>query len=271
MSKSQKHGHSAAKSMKQKGSGGVLVGTYFVFQFRTDAPYPKMDRCAADQSCTYPAVVGQLCRLHWMDGASPYSATRPQSGHSWIRSISKIMEVRALMKFWQQWHERAKFVMSMTGTRGEFHPKAKLSDDEVQQIRKLIAQRYHNCKEIGDMFGVSAATVSLISTGDYRMTGGEDLGWTFEDRSARSKRVAKAKWDKWHIENDDRMRIRNEKVKAMREEGRTWREIERVIGVKYPTLLKQYHEAYNVPMMDHRQAGLKRKRLAEGNQFQPST
>lgn len=48
---------------------------------------------------------------------------------------------------------------------GENNGQAKLTEDEVLQIKRLLASGYHSQSEIGDMFGVSRGAVKQIKTG----------------------------------------------------------------------------------------------------------
>jgi len=48
---------------------------------------------------------------------------------------------------------------------GENNGQAKLTEDEVLQIKRLLAVGQHSQTEIGDMFGVSRGAVKQIKTG----------------------------------------------------------------------------------------------------------
>lgn len=54
--------------------------------------------------------------------------------------------------------------------RDNLQNSLKLSDDIARLIKSKHAERYYTNKEIGDMFGVSSATVSRIGTG-------QSYGW----------------------------------------------------------------------------------------------
>jgi len=49
---------------------------------------------------------------------------------------------------------------------GESHHNSKLSEDEVREIHKLCKTTNTPHKEIGQIYGVSGATVGKINTGD---------------------------------------------------------------------------------------------------------
>lgn len=51
---------------------------------------------------------------------------------------------------------------------GETHPTAKLTFDQVVEIRRLRAEG-HRQQQLADMFGVSAPLVSLICSGKHRV------------------------------------------------------------------------------------------------------
>lgn len=47
----------------------------------------------------------------------------------------------------------------MTFQAGERHPNAKLSDNEVAQIRQLLDEGFHSYKTLAEKFGVSKSTI----------------------------------------------------------------------------------------------------------------
>lgn len=55
--------------------------------------------------------------------------------------------------------------IGLINTRGEANPQSKLTQDQVQKIRKLYASGEYLQREIGEMFGVTKHTVSAIVRG----------------------------------------------------------------------------------------------------------
>lgn len=158
----------------------------------------------------------------------------------------------------------------MLGRKELDHPQTKLSNEDVRAIRVELAHGEDKFV-LAEKYGVSRALVWAIGVGDCRTDAGGPLtNFTKQDHSARSKRGVATKWLRWHEEHDEKIKQRIEAVARLRDNGMSWREIERVIGVSYITLSRDHRRAFNLRSMTPREAGMERKRRSGGNQFQPA-
>jgi len=262
---SRKHGWGAARPLKQ-GSGNYCTAfdARFVFQFSRDVVGPLHPRCMYDPACAYPAVEGQFCRAHQIDSCSVLSLTRIRTGHSWVRHHTKAAEVYELISFWHEWlrefRKKSTFIYSMSGVKGLDHPQAKLSDEEVQAIRRELRAK-EDYALIAEKYGISRSHVSVIAKGGYRTNSTENLGWTHEDRAARSRRVAAQRWAAYREQNKERIEARMRTVHEMRQQGISWRQIGRKFGVAYTGLGVEYRKFYGLESMTPSQAGRKRAKM----------